>query len=382
MGSDVLTDEAEKLKELARSKGLLLPNLDEINPNVEREDYNLSIIDISNKFEGIYTLIQDIRGRKFKYDNLTNWNPFQFEYHHGCKPFFTKNIENFGYDPNTSNCKCPEKYFPCTLNHALSDISNWSNSIREENTDGPVEDLAIVVDGLQKIDIQGKSITKEGELTGLNESQGDSNLENQICKSSDVILCSSKGFVTQNTQWSDWSGCSTKCGPGIQERFRITYNENNYKLLKESRACELAKCPYKYASDGAKCVLTKTKTYARLDDQFDPSYQIAECECKEGERLCTSDEAYKSINGWISPFREYCDSELTKNQDSNILQKDIMDKGKEIFGKGLKIEFSDGFYFDCSENWGIGQPNDLHIYCKTGSPVLCTKESPIDYPEC
>ncbi|XP_953790.1 uncharacterized protein TA16575 [Theileria annulata] len=389
MDSDVLTYEAEKLKEFSRSKGLLLPNLEEIDPIVDIEDYNLSIIDITNKFEGIYTLIQDIRARKFKYDNLTNWNPFQFEYSHGCKPFFTKNIENFGYDPSTSNCKCPEKHFPCSLNQALSDISNWSNNILEQDIDKPVEELTIVIDGLKKIDIYGNSIKKGGELSVLNKpkEQDQLNLEDQFCKSSEVILCSSKVLGTQNTQWSDWSGCSSKCGHGTQERFKISYNGNNYKLLKESRACELSKCSNKYINDGVKCALKttttqKSKRFTKIGDQSDESYQIVKCECNEGERLCSSDEAYKSIDEWISTFRKYCDSELTKDPDSNILQGDIMGNKKEIFGKRLKIEFSDGFYFDCSENWGIGKPNDLHIYCKSGSPVLCTKETPIDYPEC
>ncbi|UKJ88345.2 thrombospondin, type I repeat containing protein [Theileria orientalis] len=362
MDGDVLTNEAEKLKLLSTSRGLKIPNIDEIGEDVSIRDYNLALIDVGNKFEAIYPIVQDIRSKKFMYEFYTRWNPFVFQNTNICKPFFVSEIEDYGFDSDTGSCKCPGVYLPCTLNQSINDKASWSKlienpTVKKQPKTKP-ESLKIAISNLEHIDINGNLLEREENLTGDDS-------KDLVCKSSDVILCSVQDLESQTTEWSDWTGCSTKCGPGIQQRMRIHYDGKTYTLIKESKPCELEKCVYSSGDTPAICAL---KT---IEDN-DTFSVVNKCECPRVEdKMCTSEEARKSIDHWLPGFRRFCESEINANEESNILQEDLMDHKRDIMGSNIKIEFSDGFYFDCSENWGINEVDYLHIYCKSGSPILC-----------
>ncbi|KAK2196895.1 bifunctional Thrombospondin type-1 (TSP1) repeat/Thrombospondin type-1 (TSP1) repeat superfamily [Babesia duncani] len=348
----------------AESKGLRLPSRDELPDFITPNDYRVALLNVTSEYEGMYTLFQKIRFEKLrKVLPLHGWNPFEQLYNNVCTPFLSSDIDGFDFDDQTGSCKCPNRLPPCMRTKALEDRGVWMQRLNEMSENSkltkPINKLNIGTKYLVTIDYNGNIKESDAPKTGKLENKNK-------CNNIDVVLCSVKEENTATTQWSPWGGCSRQCGNGRQERFKINYKDGVRSLQFEHRSCALSSCTVVHQPNIPSCFLVRTPP--------NPVQKISivnNCKCPdEQDLICSSTEALQSISSWLPEFRKFCKSTLS-NYPIDIFQEELPQLSTRFIGRVIQIRFRDGFYFDCTENWGRLDEGDVTVYCKVGSPLLC-----------
>ncbi|KAK1443601.1 hypothetical protein BgAZ_204770 [Babesia gibsoni] len=367
LDTELLDDVDEKLFPVAHSSGIILPDRDDMPPDVSNEHYNIALASLYHDHDALYTLLKRLRYEKLrKLSSHDGWNPFDLQHVNVCTPIPIGDIEQYGYDEQTSSCRCPNTLIPCTRQQAASDRSFWSFKLRrlarQHKFTRRYDRLKLAARHLNILNTKGvllQTVTLDAAAYR----------KRQMCNAVDAVLCSVRDNSRASTQWSPWGGCSEKCNRGMQERLKITYNNGGMQLVVDKKHCELAKCSdYKQLS-GPQCTLSVVP----------PSEQrnvvVRTCSCPEdGSILCSSEEARLSMPIWIPQFREFCKASLNINPSNKVLYKDLPDLKNLYLGRFIYIRFKDGYYFDCTERWGILDKNYTTNYCKIGSPILCKEK--------
>ncbi|KAK1936211.1 hypothetical protein X943_002115 [Babesia divergens] len=354
----------EKSLSISYGRGLRLTDRNLLPAEVSNDDYNIALTNVYHDYDALFTLLQRLRFEKLcKLTSHDGWNPFDFQHVNVCTPIPVGDIENYGYDEQTSSCRCPSKLLPCTLNHALSDHGFWTSELRRLATESK---FTRRYDRLKLATRYLNIINTKGVLIQETAADSISTKRRQICNAVDAVLCSVTDTSRANTQWSPWGGCSERCDTGTQERFRITYTSGAKKFITDKRMCELTKCSdYNQHADPQCSIFT-------IPPAEQENVIVRTCACPtEGSVLCSSHEASITMPTWLPQFREYCKKSLSSNDSNNILYKDIPQLKSRYLGRFIQIRFRDGYYFDCAERWGMLDKDDTTSYCKVGSPVLC-----------
>ncbi|GFE53993.1 thrombospondin type 1 domain-containing, putative [Babesia ovis] len=350
----------------AYGSGIHLPSKSSLPPEVTEEDYEYAVSKIYNEYNALFNLIQKLRYEKLsKITSQDGWNPFDLQHAEICIPIPIDEVEDYGYDEQTSSCRCPNKMVPCTLQQALDDMDFWTYRLRRLSIQAK---FAKSYDTLQLATKHLNIINHKGTTVQSGKSDLSTTERRQQCNAVDAVLCSAKDPSKASTQWSSWGGCSEKCNSGKQERFKIIHNKGARSFIVEERECMLATCS-EYNQQGVRqCSLSivPPSEYGQT--------VVRTCTCPDKDSVvCSSEEARITMHNWLPQFREFCKKTLNHSAN-NILHKDLPQLKTQYLGRFIQLRFKDGYYFDCSERWGTLDNDDTTSYCKIGSPILCREQ--------
>ncbi|CDR94229.1 hypothetical protein, conserved [Babesia bigemina] len=344
--------------------GIRLPDRTGLLAEITAEDYDFAVANINHEYNALFTLLQRLRFEKLrKLTSQDGWNPFDLQFADVCTPIPIGDVENYSYDEQTSSCRCPNKLLPCSRHQALNDLEIWTYQLRkllsQSKFSTRYDRLKLATKHLNIINSKG-ILLQAGLLDNIAIKR------KQICNSVDAVLCSMRDHSRASTEWSSWGGCSEKCNRGTQERFKITYNNGVREFVVDRRTCELTKCSDLNQPNVSQCLISI------VPRNKSTNAVVRTCACPtEDSVMCSSEEARITMDSWITQFREYCKKALIHNEGNNILHKDIPQLNTQYLGRFVQIRFRDGYYFDCTERWGMIDNDDTTSYCKIGSPILC-----------
>ncbi|ORM42032.1 WD repeat-containing protein 82 [Babesia sp. Xinjiang] len=343
--------------------GIRLPTRTPLPPEVTLEDYEYAVSNLHSEYDALSNLVQRLRFEKLRKITFQDgWNPFAFQNADVCVPVPVEEIENYGFDEQTSSCKCPNNMAPCTRQQALDDLDHWVHTLRKlavrSKFSRTYDQLQLATKHLNIVNIKGV-LTQPGTLDSASPER------QRQCNTVDAVLCSARDLSRASTDWSSWGGCSEKCNSGTQERFKITHNKGVRALVVDKRECSLAKCSDSNQHNLLQCSISivPPTEYGRT--------VVRTCICPaEDSVICSSEEARITMNNWLPQFRDYCMKSLARSE-YNILYKDLPLLKTYYLGRFIQLRFKDGYYFDCTERWGVLDKDDSTNYCKVGSPILC-----------
>lgn len=189
----------EKSLSISYGRGLRLKDRNLLPAEVSNDDYNIALTNVYHDYDALFTLLQRLRFEKLcKLTSHDGWNPFDFQHVNVCTPIPVGDIENYGYDEQTSSCRCPSKLAPCTLNHALSDHGFWTSELRRL---ARASKFTRRYGRLKLATRYLNIINTKGVLIQETAADSISTKRRQICNAVDAVLCSVTDTSRANTQW-------------------------------------------------------------------------------------------------------------------------------------------------------------------------------------
>ncbi|GIX63140.1 thrombospondin type 1 domain-containing protein [Babesia caballi] len=320
----------------SNGSGIHLPDRSTLPPALTSEDYDFALANINHEYNALFTLLQRLRIEKLrKITSQDGWNPFDIQYTDVCIPILTEEVVNYGYDEQTSSCRCPNELIPCTRHQALNDREFWAFRLRKLITQSKFtrryDRLKLATKYLNVINTKGILIQ-----TGVFDATATK--RRQLCNSVDAVLCSVRDhsrastecayvvLVNKNYCVSHHFSFKNAAGPHGEERFKIRYNNGTSEFVVDKRACELAKCSDYNQPKVPPCSIS-------IVPPNEYRYAVVRtCMCPtEDSVMCSSEEARITMDSWLPQFREYCRESLIRNENNNILHKraKVFDCGNE-----------------------------------------------------